>query len=94
MKKDNLIWWIVGGLGAYALYRYYQKKGKKPLDDSKVVDIVIAEEQDKYSTPFQAEYNIVMPSDMISAKVRAKSAELRAGRFAIQTDKVQAPLYI
>ena len=35
-----------------------------------------------------------MPSDLIKKRVREKGEQLRAGRFAIQPDKVQAPLYL
>ncbi len=94
MKKDNFIWLVLGGVGAIALYYYYQNNKKKSVSTQDLVVDVLQEEQDKYSTPFQAEYKIIMPSDMISAKVRAKAEELRAGRFAIQPEKVQAPLYI
>jgi hypothetical protein len=94
MKKDNFIWWVLGGVGAVAFWYYYQNNKKKSVTTQDLVVDVLKEEQDKYSTPFQAEYKIVMPSDMVSAKVKAKSAALRAGRFAIQPEKVQAPLYI
>lgn len=92
MKKDNFIYWVLGGIGAVALLYYYNNKKKVTTQDL-VVD-VIKEEQDKYSTPFKAEYNIIMPSDLISKRVREKGEELRAGRFEIQPDKVQAPLFI
>jgi len=91
MKKDNLIWWIIGGIGAYALYRYYQNKGKKSLDDSKVLDIVVAEEANKYPVQLKAQYNIVLPVDMVSKKVKAKGEELRAGRYALQPQRINKP---
>lgn len=94
MKKDNFIWWVLGGVGAVALYYYYQNNKKTSVTTQDLVVDVLKEEQDKYSTPFQAEYKIVMPSDMVSAKVKAKAEALRAGRFAIQPEKVQAPLYM
>ena len=95
MKKDNFIWWVLGGVGAVAIWYYYKNNNnKKSVTTQDLVVDVLQEEQDKYSTPFQAEYKIVMPSDMVSAKVKAKAEALRAGRFAIQPKKVQAPLYI
>jgi len=93
MKKDNFIWWVLGGVGAVALWYYYQNNKKKVTTQDLIVD-VLKEEQDKYSTPFKAEYNIVMPSDLVSKRVREKGEQLRAGRFEIQPDKVQAPLFI
>lgn len=92
MKKDNLIWWVIGGIGAYALYRYYQNKAKKPLDDSKVVDIVVAEEADKYPEQMLSQYNILLPVDMVSKKVKAKGEELRAGRYALQPQRIKNPV--
>lgn len=94
MKKDNFIWWALGGIGALALYYHYKNNKTKSVSMQDLVVDVINEEQDKYSTPFQAEYNIVMPSDLVSKRVREKGEQLRAGRFAIQPDKVQAPLYL
>jgi hypothetical protein len=94
MKKDNFIWWALGGVGALALWYYYQNNKKKSVTTQDLVVDVLNEEQDKYSTPFQVDYNIIMPSDLISKRVREKGEQLRAGRFAIQPDKVQAPLYI
>ena len=93
MKKDNFVWWVLGGVGAVALWYYYNNKKKSVTNQDLVVD-VLKEEQDKYSTPFKAEYNIVMPADLVSKRVKEKGEQLRAGRFEIQPDKVQAPLFI
>ena len=73
--------------------KVYQNNKKKVTTQDLIVD-VLKEEQDKYSTPFKAEYNIVMPADLVSKRVREKGEQLRAGRFEIQPDKVQAPLFI
>jgi hypothetical protein len=94
MKKDNLIWWIVGGIGVYALYRYYQNKNKATIDDSKVVDIVVSEEANKYPKQLLSQYNIILPVDMVSKKVKAKGEELRAGRYALQPQRINKPLSI
>lgn len=96
MKKDNLIWWVIGGIGAYALYRYYQNnnKAKTTLDDAKVVDIVVSEEAKKYPISLKSQYNIVLPVDMVSKKVQAKGEQLRDGRYAIQPQRINAPMYI
>lgn len=96
MKKDNLIWWVIGGIGAYALYRYYHNKPKvvPTFDDSKVLDIVVAQEAKNYSDPLKAQYNIVLPVDMVSKKVKVKGEELRSGRYAIQPQRINDPLYI
>jgi hypothetical protein len=94
MKKDNLIWWVIGGIGAYALYRYYQNKNKTIIEDSKVVDMVVNEEAKNYPTSLLSQYNIILPVDMVSKKVKAKGEELRAGRFALQAQRINDPLYI
>lgn len=94
MKKDNFIWWVLGGVGAVALWYYYKNNSKKTITQGDVVSAVIQEENDKYSTPFQAEYKIVMPSDLVSKRVKEKAAELTAGRYEIQPQRVEAPLYI
>jgi len=94
MKKDNFIWWVLGGFGAVALWYYYQNNKKKSVSTKELVVDVLQEEQDKYSTPFKAEYNIIMPADLVSKRVKEKAAVLTAGRYEIQPDKVQAPLFI
>lgn len=95
MKKDNLIWWIVGGVAAYALYQYYKNKNKVVVNNSSnLVDVVVDEEQTKYPEPFLAQYNIVLPADMVSKRVKAKGEELRSGRYAIQAQRINEPVYI
>jgi hypothetical protein len=94
MKKDNFIYWVLGGVGAIALWYYYNNNKNKSVTTQDLVVDVLKEEQDKYSTPFLVDYNIIMPSDLVSKRVREKAEQLRAGRFAIQPDKVQAPLFI
>lgn len=95
MKKDNFIWWVLGGVAAATLWYYYKnnKNNKSVTTEDLIVD-VLQEEQDKYSTPFQAEYKIVMPSDLVSQRVKEKAAILTAGRYEIQPQRVEAPLYI
>jgi len=94
MKKDNFIWWALGGVGALALWYYYQNNKKKSVTTNDLIVDVLKEEQDKYSNPFQAEYNIVMPSDLVAKKVKERADMLTAGRYEIQPQRVQAPLYI
>jgi hypothetical protein len=96
MKKDNFITYVLLGIGALGVLYYFKnrKKQVKPITQGELVTMVIKEEEDKYSTPFVKDYRIVMPSDLISRRVREKGEQLRAGRFAIQEDKVQEPLYL
>jgi len=93
MKKDNLIWWVIGGIGAYALYRYYQKKNSVK-ENTNLLGEVLVEEEAKYDSPLLAQYNIVLPADMVSKKVKAKAEQLTNGRYAIQAQRVNAPLFI
>ena len=96
MKKDNFITYVLLGVGALGVWYYFKnRKNKiKPVTQGELVTAVIKEEEDKYSTPFVNEYRIVMPSDLISKRVREKSAKLTAGRYAIQEEKIQNPLYL
>jgi hypothetical protein len=95
MKKDNFIWWIVGGIAAYALYRYYKNKNVVKVNDSiNLVEEVLDEEEIKYPEPFLAQYNLVLPADMVSKRVKAKGEELRSGRYAIQAQRINEPVYI
>ena len=96
MKNDNYINYVLVGLGVIGVWYYLKNRNNKPTPVTKeqIITAVVKEEEDKYSTPFVNEYKIVMPSDLISKRVREKSAKLRAGRFAIQPERVQDPLYI
>ena len=92
MKKENTIWWVLGGLGAIALLYHYKKP--KVSTQSKLVTEVLTEEEAKYSNALLQDYNIVLPTAQASAKVRAKGEELRKGRFALQPQRINPPLFI
>ena len=92
MNKDNAIWWVLGGLGVVALLYHYKKP--KVATQTMLVTDVLTEEEAKYSNALLREYNIVMPADKVSAKVRAKGEELRKGRFALQPQRINPPLFI
>jgi hypothetical protein len=96
MKNDNYINYVLIGFGVVGVLYYLNSRKKRtfPVTEEQLVVAVQKEEEDKYSTPFVKDYKIVMPSDLISRRVREKGEQLRAGRFAIQPDKVQVPLYI
>ena len=96
MKNNNYINYVLFGLGVIGVLYYLNSRKKRtiPVTEEQLVVAVQKEEENKYSTPFVADYKIVMPSDLISRRVREKGEQLRAGRFAIQLDKVQAPLFI
>lgn len=96
MKKDNLIWWILGGIGAYVIYSYYKKNNGMSLNEMPTASTneILVEEGDKYGDPLLAQYNILMPADMVSKKVKAKGEELRQGRYAIQPQRINPPQYL
>ena len=92
MKKENTIWWVLGGLGAIALLYHYKKP--KVSTQSKLVTEVLTEEEAKYSNALLQDYNIVLPTAQASAKVKAKGEELRQGRYALQPQRINPPLFI
>jgi len=92
MHKENTIWWILGGLGIVALLYHYKKP--KVTTQTKLVTDVLTEEEAKYSNALLRDYNIVMPADQVSAKVKAKGEELRKGRYSLQPQKMNPPLFI
>jgi hypothetical protein len=40
------------------------------------------------------EYDIIMPSDMVSKKVRKKAKELTKGRYSVSVSDVKTPVSI
>ena len=94
MNKNNTIWWVLGGLGALVLWNYYKNKNATTTTKAKLVTDVLTEEEAKYSDALLKEYNIVMPVDQVSAKVKAKGEELRKGRYALQPQRMNPPLFI
>jgi hypothetical protein len=96
MKNDNYINYVLIGLGVVGVLYYLNSRKKRtiPVTEEQLVATVQKEEEDKYSTPFVKDYKIVLPADLISKRLREKAAQLRAGRFAIQPEKVKAPLFL
>ena len=96
MKKDNFIWYVLFGVGAYVAYNYYKNKKAKPtlaVADLSAPETPIASSF-TFPEPFQRVYNIVMPSDLINKSVADKADALTAGRYEIQPEKVNAPLFV
>ncbi len=96
MKNDNYINYVLVGLGVIGVIYFLNSRKKRaiPVTEEQLIAAVEKEEEDKYSTPFVQDYKIVLPADLISKRLREKAAELKAGRFAIQPDKVKAPLFL
>jgi hypothetical protein len=55
---------------------------------------VLEEEAKKYSNSLRKDYDIVMPSDQISNKVRMRSKQLNDGRFSLDLQRQKPPLSI
>ena len=95
MKKDNFLLYVLLGAGALGLWYYYKNRNKnEPLTITDINTQVMNEEAIKFPQPFLADYNIVMPSDLVSKRVKEKAAQLTAGRYEIQNDKINDPLFI
>ena len=95
MKKENTLLYVLLGAGAIGLWYWYKKNNaKKEVVEANLVAEVIKEEQDKYNTPFNAQYRIVMPYQMVSKKVKEKAAILTQGRYAPVPEHIKEPLYI
>lgn len=95
MKKDNILLYVLLGAGALGLWYYYKNRNKKrAVTITDITNEVAKEEAIKFPEPFLADYNIVMPSDLVSKRVQEKAAVLTQGRYEIQNDKIQDPLFI
>lgn len=96
MKNDNYINYVLIGLGVVGVLYYLNSRKKRaiPVTEEQLVAVVEKEEEDKYSTPFVRDYKIVLPADLISKRLKEKAAQLKEGRFAIQPEKVKAPLFL
>jgi|688.fasta_scaffold01175_60 hypothetical protein len=98
MKSTNfLLGAAVGILAAYVWRQIYSKSGKNPVDLTPreigvITQEVIQEEGNKFGDALKNKYDIVMPSDQISKKVREKARKLTDGRFAIKEDKIKEPV--
>jgi len=55
---------------------------------------VLAQTANKYSDALKQDYDIVMPSDQIRKKVRARAKQLTDGRFSEDLQRQKAPLSI
>lgn len=97
MNRNFLLGFGAGILGVY-LWNQYRKKAIKPTSEMTIKDAVaiakdvVAEESGKFSDAVKEQYNIIMPSDLVSKRVKKKAAKLTEGRFAIQEDKIKEPV--
>lgn len=87
---------FIGGIAAHIWHRKDWNTNSKK-DEVKITEVandVIQEESSKFSNVLKKQYDIVMPSDQISKKVRKKAEELTKGRRAIFANRVKKPVEI
>lgn len=94
--QDVLIGALIGGI----VYHFWQQSRKKKTIEGTMTNTMVAlkevanEQSTKFSEALKKEYDIVMPSDMVSKKVRKKSNQLNKGRNSISVQDVKAPVTI
>ncbi len=84
---------LIGGVAFYLWNESRKKKNPTEL----VVDTikeVKKEEERKYPDVVKKKFDIVMPSDLVAKKVRAKGKDFTERRYAIDLNKVKEPLSI
>lgn len=87
----------VGALGYHIWLKSTQKGVNKELtieEKAKIVAEVVKDESQKYSDILKKQYDIIMPSDRVSAKVQAKAKQLTKGRYEVDLNKVKEPVKI
>lgn len=98
MKNGNFLLGLAVGVGLVYLWKLTQKvKGDNPnamgvMEVGEVTKDVVTSEAGKFGQALKAEYDIVMPSDQISKKVRQKAKELTRGRYAIKENNINPPV--
>jgi|LauGreDrversion4_2_1035121.scaffolds.fasta_scaffold04628_2 hypothetical protein len=93
---------FVLGVGAgLVIYHYWNRKvGVKNPEalavESQVVELgqVLNEKANKYSDALRQDYDIVLPVDQVSKRVRAKAKKLTDGRYSEDLERQKAPLSI
>jgi hypothetical protein len=89
---------LLGAGAGFLLYHVYRKSseraGSKPLsieEKARIAAEVINDESQKYSDILKQQYDIIMPSDQVSKKVREKANEITRSRYEINLQKIKEP---
>ena len=98
MKTVNFLFAAAVGALAYHIWRKSTEKsaGKQLTAEEQaqvVADVIVGESQ-KYSDVLKKQYDIIMPSDKVAAKVKAKAKQLTRGRYEVDLNKVKQPVTI
>jgi len=98
MRTVNFLFAAAVGALAYHIWRKSTEKssGKQLTAEEQaqvVADVIVGESQ-KYSDVLKKQYDIIMPSDKVAAKVKAKAKQLTRGRYEVDLNKVKEPVKI
>lgn len=92
---------LFGAAAGFLLYHVYsksrQRAGSMPLtieEKARIAAEVIQDESQKYSDILKKQYDIIMPSDQVSKKVREKANEITRSRYEINLQKIKEPVRI
>lgn len=88
---------FIGALvGAVAMHIFHKMgyMSNKPKTTETLVTEVNKEERAKYSNPLKKNYDIKMPSDLVSKKVRQKAENLTQGRYEVDLNRIKQPVSI
>lgn len=89
---------LAGGIAAHIWHKKDWAKNKAatltPEETGKVVVDVIKEESVNFSDALKRDFDVIMPSDVISKKVAAKAKQFTEGRYAVDLTKAKSPYYI
>lgn len=95
MKAEDFLLGVLAGAVGYHLWSRMQDKKQSTSAMSDQVALakqVVGEEAAKFNNVVQKQYDILMPSDLISKKVRKRAKELTEGRYSIDPSKVTQPV--
>jgi molybdate-binding protein len=95
MSISNFLLGVGVGVFAYHIIKKMnEKKDVSQLTPSEIGVIaqdVIRDEGSKFSRVLRSQYDIVMPSDQVSKKVRKRAKQLTEGRYAVKVDQLTPP---
>jgi hypothetical protein len=79
-------------VGALAAHLWHRKDWAKPADIKE--KLYTEENTANYSDPLKKKYDIKMPSDLISKKLRKKGEQFTEGRYEVDLMKIKQPVNI